>query len=277
MKRVIPDPLPLKFIIIDTTNHNNIWQIGHPNKILFNAALSIPNAIVTDTISSYPINNNSQFIIKAMYGSYFNCYLVFYFKINTDSLKDFGTIEASGDYGATWVNIIKNPHQYGFTWSVTNAATGALISMPPDTIPFTGTSSGWYQFSFATSDASIISNDTVLYRITFHSDNIQENKEGWMIDNISYGIWEGINEFGDNSTTITPNPLTTSTQITFDKTYHNISFSLYDIQGKLMLQKQYADQSQIQLNREGLNNGMYFLKLTLDERWVETGKVIISE
>jgi hypothetical protein len=76
---------------------------------------------------------------------------------------------------------------------------------------------------------------------------------------------------------VSPNPFTTSTQITLDKTYHNISLSVYDIQGKLMLQKQHKDCNQIQLNRNGLGNGMYFLKLTLDERWVETGKIVISE
>jgi hypothetical protein len=88
----------------------------------------------------------------------------------------------------------------------------------------------------------------------------------------------GINKTqGINLEKISPNPFTTSTQITLDKTYHNISLSVYDIQGKLMLQKQYADCDQIQLNRNGLGNGMYFLKLRLDDRWVETGKIVVSE
>jgi hypothetical protein len=92
------------------------------------------------------------------------------------------------------------------------------------------------------------------------------------------GIAIGINEIQlKHHFSISPNPFNTSTQITLDKTYHNISLSVYDIQGKLMLQKQYADCSQIQLNRNGLNNGMYFLKLTLDERGVETGKIVVSE
>jgi hypothetical protein len=81
----------------------------------------------------------------------------------------------------------------------------------------------------------------------------------------------------NNAMGISPNPFTTSTQITLDNTYHNISLAVYDIQGKLMLQSQYKDCSQIQLNRDGLNNGMYFLKLILDERWVETGKIVVSE
>jgi len=91
-------------------------------------------------------------------------------------------------------------------------------------------------------------------------------------------IYYNVNEYPKKDLIkISPNPFTSSTQIALDKTYHNISLAVYDIQGKLMLQKQYEDCSQIQLNRNGLDNGMYFLKLTMDEKWMETGKIVISE
>jgi hypothetical protein len=80
-----------------------------------------------------------------------------------------------------------------------------------------------------------------------------------------------------NLKNISPNPFTSSTQIYLDKTYHNISLDVYDIQGKLMLQKQYTDCDRIQLSRNGLGNGLYFLKLTMDDRWVETGEIVVSE
>jgi hypothetical protein len=88
----------------------------------------------------------------------------------------------------------------------------------------------------------------------------------------------GINESkNDIKFTISPNPFTTTTQITLPQTYHNIALEVYDLQGKLMLKQQYADCNQIQFNRRGLNPGLYFLKLTLDDRWVETGKIVVSE
>ncbi|MDA3953800.1 MAG: transposase [Bacteroidales bacterium] len=34
-----------------------IWQIGTPNKTFFDSAYSSPNAIITDTVNYYPINN----------------------------------------------------------------------------------------------------------------------------------------------------------------------------------------------------------------------------
>ena len=39
----------------------NIWQIGVPHKTFFNTAYTLPNAIVTDTMNVYPVNNSSAF------------------------------------------------------------------------------------------------------------------------------------------------------------------------------------------------------------------------
>jgi hypothetical protein len=90
----------------------------------------------------------------------------------------------------------------------------------------------------------------------------------------------GISEFLVNNKAvinISPNPFTTTTQITLPQTYHNIALAVYDIQGKLLAQQQHADCSKIQFNRNQLSNGLYFLKLTLDDKEVETGKIVISE
>ena len=76
---------------------------------------------------------------------------------------------------------------------------------------------------------------------------------------------------------ISPNPFSTSTQITLSQTYHQIALSVYDIQGKLVTQNQYKDTDKIQLNRKGLNNGMYFLRLVLDDKEVATGKIVVSD
>lgn len=55
---------------IDTTMPNNLWQIGKPQKPFFSSSHSPSNAIVTDTINSYPINNDSYFdIVHTGYGN----------------------------------------------------------------------------------------------------------------------------------------------------------------------------------------------------------------
>jgi hypothetical protein len=51
-------------IYIDTiSNQDNIWQVGQPNKIIFNTAYSEPNAIITDTSNHYPTNDTSSLLL----------------------------------------------------------------------------------------------------------------------------------------------------------------------------------------------------------------------
>ncbi len=86
-----------------------------------------------------------------------------------------------------------------------------------------------------------------------------------------------INEIENKkSFTISPNPFSISTQITFDKTYPSIALSLYDLQGKLLLQNHYADCNQITLHRNQLPNGLYFLKLIIDDKQIETRKIVVG-
>ena len=71
---------------------------------------------------------------------------------------------------------------------------------------------------------------------------------------------------------ISPNPFSHSTQITLNETYQNIALTVYDMQGKQVAQQHYTNCSQIQLYRNQLTNGLYFVKLTLDDKAVETVK-----
>jgi hypothetical protein len=73
------------------------------------------------------------------------------------------------------------------------------------------------------------------------------------------------------------NPFKTSSQIALNQTYHSIVLAVYDIQGKLVEQLQYEDCSQIQFNRNRLSNGLYFVKITLDDKCLETGKFVVVD
>ena len=87
-----------------------------------------------------------------------------------------------------------------------------------------------------------------------------------------------VKEYKSNlSFSISPNPFSTTTQITLAQTYHTIFLSVYDMQGKLVAQNQYTNCDKIQLNRNTLTNGMYFLKLTMDDKEITTGKIVVSD
>jgi len=109
------------------------------------------------------------------------------------------------------------------------------------------------------------SNDT----ICSYSDTVSKT--------IQLDITTNITKFSNNVKSISPNPFSQSTQITLNQKYHSIALVVYDIQGKQVAQQQYADCDKIQLSRNQLSNGLYFLKLTLDDKSVETGKMVISE
>jgi hypothetical protein len=259
------DTSTLKNIKIDTANHNNIWQIGKPDKVFFSSAHSLPNAIVTDTINPYPTNNNSVFILRAVncVGSG-NFFLQFTYKINTDSLNDYGTLEASPDNGITWIDIIKDAQLYGYRWSVDGSWT-LFSSQNNDTLPFTGTSNGWYDFTFFTNYAGpLVTNNFLLFKFTFHSDNIQTNKSGWMIDDMSTGIWESINELDNNVfySTVYPNPATNNMII---ESSQQATMEILNIQGQTILQQQ-LQQGKTDIDISGLAKGVYILRMCSNDK-----------
>ncbi len=93
-----------------------------------------------------------------------------------------------------------------------------------------------------------------------------------------FGQMVGIdNMITEKSLSISPNPFSTTTQITLPQTYHNIILTMYDIQGKLVSQNQYNDKDKIILHQNQLNNGMYFLKLVMDEKEVVTSKIMVND
>jgi len=88
----------------------------------------------------------------------------------------------------------------------------------------------------------------------------------------------GIRELGNvKKISIFPNPFSTSTQISFDKTYQTLDLSIIDLQGKIIQQKSYHDSNKITLDRAGIATGFYFLRVSLDGKFVETKKVVVAD
>ena len=50
--------------IIGDMTSDSLWQIGKLDKTYFSNAYSVPNAILTDTIQTYPTHQSSSFNIK---------------------------------------------------------------------------------------------------------------------------------------------------------------------------------------------------------------------
>ncbi|MEI6123534.1 MAG: T9SS type A sorting domain-containing protein [Bacteroidota bacterium] len=76
---------------------------------------------------------------------------------------------------------------------------------------------------------------------------------------------------------IFPNPFNLTTKISFNITYKTVDIELTDIQGKLINKHKCINCDEIILDRKGVENGFYFLRMTFDNKNIEIKKIIITE
>lgn len=271
------DTICLYHINIDTSSFpDNIWQIGYPQKPLFDSTANPTKVIITDTINPYPINNHSVFTIRNfatsgdLYG--FKMFQGAY-NVQTDPLNDYGLMEFSPDNGTTWVDL--------FNDTIYN------VSMWYSQVPvLTGNSNGWRYFDLSMVDLGSVFNlnlgDTLLYRFTFISDSIADTLGGLMFDNFSFSDFvEGVSEihFKPIKSKIYPNPVNKVFTIEFENpTSDAFDLSIYDIHSNLKVKKNDFTGSRITLDAESLPIGMYVYKLTNPKAKKRSwGKFIKSE
>ncbi|HEX8517564.1 MAG TPA: T9SS type A sorting domain-containing protein [Bacteroidia bacterium] len=223
------------FVHIDNTV-NNIWQVGKPQKVIFDSAATLPNAMITDTTNNYPQGNTSSFTFHTepymTHGI-----LAIQWKQKLDMEKDHagGIIEFSVDYGTTWQNAFNNPYVYNFFGfeeeNVDTLASGEYA--------FSGTDSTWkdiwlcYNMSWLWGSA-----DSVKVRFTFKSDSLVSGKEGWMIDNMNthFTFAHPVKEVTmSDEFNVYPNPASNriNIQLKAEEEYHIIELmELIDSQGR---------------------------------------------
>jgi hypothetical protein len=265
-------------LVIDTVNYpNNNWEIGQPNKAVFQNAHSEPNAIVTKLNTYYSSNDTSVFTIiyKADMGLdwYGRVTISADYRIDSDTLTDYGTIEYSPDNGLTWIDLLTDTFYYQL---------GLYQWNGPKPV-FSGSSSGWQKFYLQITDHTNLFNisygDTVLFRFTFISDSIQTFRDGWMIDNISIeDIVEGIEEFHAKPINISiyPNPVSSVAVIESDTPLHKAALIVYNAQGQKVKQLSDIDGQRITVECGHLPNGLYFVQLIEQNKPVATAKLIIG-
>jgi hypothetical protein len=149
---------------------------------------------VTGLEDSYPINDTSIFTIQSVALEpstnimWFHFGISFKYRVDTDSLNDFGVIEFSPDSGETWINLIDDPvYNNYFYWE------NSPNEVPDGPPTLTGTSNGWVESVVNMSDLAYYLNiqpgTTFIWKFTFVSDSILDNRDGIIFDNI--GVWKG--------------------------------------------------------------------------------------
>jgi hypothetical protein len=288
---------PTQFVTI-LPLQNNIWQIGGPHKTFFNAPYSPPNVIVTDTTNHYPINNFSTFELAV--GQFdlpdypYDIFIDFQHKYDCDSLKDGGYITVSWDGGSTWMNIIDDtlcpygstPHNPEFPWGNQNLYTTSSTLFNGEH-GFTGHSGTWIHSSMAwfnipTKSKKNTQSDTVKFRFNFISDSIQNNREGWMIDQIRlYSIffgYGGIQEYQEGKTHsyFYPNPVKTTATFIMNRTYPDVHYELIDSKGVIISTSNRGTCDEFTFECGSISPGIYFMKLFLDNQLIDIHRMVIT-
>jgi hypothetical protein len=255
-------------IIIDTSS-TNIWQIGKPQKVIFDSAATLPNAIITDTINYYPINNISRFYLgfKTNYFNPFVRTLKWKQKLDLDSNFDGGIVEYSVDSGSTWVNVMNNPNIYNFYgFNPINKDT-----LPSGQFCFSGKDTTWKEIWVCFSPSWLTLTDSIAFRFTLKTDSINNNKEGWLIDNFrtEYTWMHTAKTVAQkNYLHIFPNPATDILNIEAERIlgYHIIeNMKLYDVNGRI-LQEWKMIPTKFFINTKNYNVGQYFLKIRTNKK-----------
>lgn len=170
-------------ISIDTLN-GNVWQVGKPQKNIFDSAATFPNAIVTDTINYYPINDSSyfEFYFDNSWWQFGILALQWKQKLDFEQGSDGGIIEFSLDKKQTWQNAFNNPYVYNFYgYNLSNAQ----LLTSNGVAAFTGTDSTWKDIWLCFSASFLqASADTTWFRYKIYSDSSNTQNEGWIIDNM---------------------------------------------------------------------------------------------
>lgn len=260
------DPYTHRMYLDTTSNADNIWQIGIPEKNLFTSAFTQPNVIATDLLNPYPVNDTSSFIIEHYadfgFAPPYNNEVLFggYYYVNSDTITDFGKIEFSPDNGDSWIDLQDPAYSNEIEWS-TEYVTPVL----------TGNSNGWRKFQAEMTQLGplfdIHLGDTVLYRFSFMSDGIQTNKDGLMFDSIF--VWDvpplGLQTVGNElNISIYPNPSVTAINVGLNEGFTEISkLVINDQLGRTIKEVLIStNEESITIDISDLPQGMYSINLT---------------
>jgi hypothetical protein len=258
---------------------SNLWQIGKPQKTIFNAAATFPNALVTDTINKIPTHRISSFQYHVPVSSTWGILAIQWKqKMDLDFGKDGGLIEFSSDYGSTWQSAFNNPYVYSFYGfdlnNVDIIASGEKC--------FTGIDTTWKDV-WLCYDLTWLSQsiDTIMIRHTIISDSTDGNNEGWMIDNLMAHMTfiHTINSMEEESyLKVSPNPTQGRIDISTKKIneYHIIErMELMDINGQVLETWSFIP-TKFFIDIGHYPNGAYFLNIKTNKK-SEVVKVVLQK
>jgi hypothetical protein len=193
---------------------NGCWQIGPPDKTVFDSAYAAPNALVTDTVLPYPVGGVSYAEFSApinFFGE--EVQVSFRHRLEVDSGEAYGWVEYF-DAGSTQSWVKTDPWQ---SWM------GSFIEWTGDGLDtdsaliFTGTNNGWGEVLLSWRCLTVLQGpndraslpDSMRFRFAFQALANTNGRDGWMIDDLvvtNNGCLGGMEERSAMRLSVSPNP-----------------------------------------------------------------------
>lgn len=180
------DTLPERALMIKKDT-GSFWQIGPPQKAIFNEASTPPNALMTDTSNPYPSSDTGRFRFGINLERFHSpgrqapIKLMWVQQIDIDT-GDLGTIEFSVDTGKTWMSPFENVNVENFF----GFEDKNIDTLQDGTIGFNKVDSNWADIWVCFKNEWINQHDSLIFRFTLFSNARQNNREGWMIDDLIF-------------------------------------------------------------------------------------------
>jgi len=256
----------------------SVWQVGEPQKTVFNAARSPVNALMTDTLNTYPPNTVSSFTYEVLYP--ISSSLEFWYMIDSEPGMDGGYIEISVDTGQTWHLVTGNPLEFWntpFPISVSTSLYNNSDTLYNGNLGISG-SEGWSQRGIYFDCLAVKNpNFSVLLRFNFIS-NGSDERDGWMLDDFNTTNFpcSSNKNIKSNQLKVIPNPASHRIVIDFNDEFLEGNILISNVMGQTVMQQQGISGYGVAVGVDHLPEGMYFYQLETTDELTYTGKLLIS-
>jgi len=254
-------------INFDITINDTLWQVGQPEKELFNKAIFEQNSLITSLVNNYPINSNASFDFgfHPMEVDNMNFFILeWYQRMDVEEGVDGYLIELDYSDGNGWINLFEDEIYHAkpiwdLEGEVDTLYTGQKGVSKNSTDSNHHCGIGW-------EISNLEGVEFIKFRFTFVSDTNDTQQEGVMFDRFyAEQDWVCSNEYPNSNRIhfkITPNPATNQIRVLMDVLLSNATIVLYNMVGRKLIEKNLTPTSNsYPLDIASLPNGVYFLEL----------------
>ncbi|MFT6996953.1 MAG: hypothetical protein ACJAQ4_000698 [Cryomorphaceae bacterium] len=282
-------------IILMDTSITNLWEIAIPSKDYLDSAYSAPFAIITDSSNTYPDSADTYFELLFFqegdpYYYMEQFFIGFIHKYDSDTLRDGGFMTISFDNGETYNNVIENPNGDSWYYDIypNDGENSTNLYSAADTLfngefgysgksnDWVSTMLGWNLIFIAPPKGGMM--DTIRFRFNFISDSLDNNREGWMIDDIYTFRVEVLSSVKDQNQVLFklfPNPASNRIMVETQKDYQDLKMEIRSITAKETIHLSNGSGNRLEADGIDLETGVYLVTVYGDGEFLGTARCVM--